>query len=56
MADLQSQLAKQKRYDFVFVSATKAFAWLVLLSLGGILVSLILGAWPSIQEFGLQLI
>ncbi|WP_296404393.1 phosphate ABC transporter permease subunit PstC [Psychrobacter sp.] len=53
MADLHSQLAKQKRYDFLFVNATKAFAILVLLSLGGILVSLIIGAWPSIQEFGL---
>lgn len=53
MADLHSQLAKQKRYDAVFVTATKAFAVLVLLSLGGILVSLIIGAWPSIQTFGL---
>ncbi|MCC3345575.1 phosphate ABC transporter permease subunit PstC [Psychrobacter sanguinis] len=53
MADLHSQLAKQKRYDFLFVNATKAFAVLVLLSLGGILLSLIVGAWPSIQEFGL---
>ena len=52
MADLQSQLAKQKRYDAIFVNATKAFAVLVLLSLGGILVSLIIGAWPSMQEFG----
>ena len=53
MADLHSQLAKQKRYDAIFVNATKAFAILVLLSLGGILVSLIVGAWPSIQTFGL---
>ena len=52
MADLQSQLAKQKRYDAIFVNATKAFAVLVLLSLGGILVSLIIGAWPSMQAFG----
>ncbi len=53
MADLKAQLAKQKRYDLLFVNATKAFAILVLLSLGGILLSLIIGAWPSIQEFGL---
>ena len=53
MTDLRSQLAKQKRYDALFVNSTKAFAILVLLSLGGILVSLIVGAWPSIQEFGL---
>ncbi|WP_230655700.1 phosphate ABC transporter permease subunit PstC [Psychrobacter sp. I-STPA10] len=53
MANLESQLAKQKRYDAIFVNATKAFAVLVLLSLGGILVSLIIGAWPSMQAFGL---
>ena len=53
MADLQSQLAKQKRNDAIFVNATKAFAVLVLLSLGGILISLIIGAWPSIHAFGL---
>ena len=53
MSDLTRQLAKQKRYDAIFVNATKAFAILVLLSLGGILLSLIVGAWPSITEFGL---
>ena len=53
MVDLTRQLAKQKRYDAIFVNATKAFAILVLLSLGGILLSLIVGAWPSITEFGL---
>ena len=54
MTDLTRQLAKQKRYDAIFVNATKAFAILVLLSLGGILLSLIVGAWPSITEFGLD--
>lgn len=53
MADLKSQLTKQKRIDAVFVNATKAFAMLVLLTLGGILLSLVVGAWPSITEFGL---
>lgn len=53
MANLQAQLAKQKRYDAIFVNATKVFALLVLFSLGGILISLIIGAWPSMQEFGL---
>lgn len=53
MSDLTRQLAKQKRFDAIFVNATKAFAILVLLSLGGILLSLIVGAWPSITEFGL---
>ena len=53
MADLKSHLAKQKRFDAVFVNANNAFANLVLLSLGGIMLSLIVGAWPSITEFGL---
>ena len=53
MADLKSQLIKQKRYDAIFVNATKAFALLVLLSLGGIMLSLLIGAWPSITKFGL---
>lgn len=52
MADLQTQLAKQKRNDAVFVTLTKFFAFLVLLSLGGILISLVLGAVPSIREYG----
>ncbi|MDO4223341.1 MAG: phosphate ABC transporter permease subunit PstC [Acinetobacter sp.] len=52
MSDLQAQLAKQKRYDWLFVGITKLFAWLVLLSLGGILISLIIGAMPSIEQYG----
>ena len=54
MSDLQAQLAKQQRYDWLFVNATRLFAFLVLLLLGGILVSLFLGAWPSMKEFGLS--
>ncbi len=50
--NLQTQLAKQKRWDAVFVNTTKAAAVFVLLSLGAILVSLIVGAWPSMQTFG----
>ena len=51
-SDLQAQLAKQKRNDFIFVNLTKFFALLVLFSLGGIMISLVIGAWPSIQEYG----
>ena len=50
--DLQTQLSKQKRWDAVFVNTTKAAAIFVLLSLGAILLSLIVGAWPSMQAFG----
>lgn len=53
MSDLQAQLAKQKNLDFLFVNATRLFVILVLLSLGGILVSLIVGALPSLKAFGL---
>lgn len=52
MSNLQAQLAKQKRNDFIFVNMTRFFALLVLVSLGGILISLIVGAWPSIKEYG----
>ncbi|OBX79587.1 phosphate ABC transporter permease subunit PstC [Faucicola atlantae] len=54
MSNLQAQLAKQQRYDWLFVNATRLFAFLVLLLLGGILVSLFLGAWPSMKAFGLS--
>ncbi|MFW2176541.1 MULTISPECIES: phosphate ABC transporter permease subunit PstC [unclassified Moraxella] len=52
MSDLQAKLAKQQRLDWLFVNATRFFAFLVLLLLGGILVSLFLGALPSIKQFG----
>ncbi|GAA0323508.1 phosphate ABC transporter permease subunit PstC [Psychrobacter aestuarii] len=52
--NLQTQLAKQKRLDAIFVNTTKAAAVFVLLSLGAILVSLVVGAWPSMQTFGLD--
>lgn len=52
MSDLHAQLAKQRRNDVIFVNLTKFFALLVLVSLGGIMLSLVIGAWPSIKEFG----
>ena len=42
--------------DFVFASLTRAFAFLALASLAGILISLVYGAWPSLQQFGLSFI
>ncbi|WFF39182.1 phosphate ABC transporter permease subunit PstC [Moraxella nasibovis] len=47
------RLQQQERLDALFVGATRLFAWLVLLILGGILVMLTYGAWPSIERFGL---
>lgn len=52
MSDLQSKLNQQRRLDWLFVGTTRLFAFLVLASLGGILLSLIIGAMPSIQKFG----
>lgn len=53
MSTLAAKLKQQRLYDRLFVGTTGLFALLVLLSLGGILISLIIGAWPSIQTFGL---
>ncbi|MBU5617020.1 phosphate ABC transporter permease subunit PstC [Psychrobacter sp. TAE2020] len=53
-SNLQTQLNKQKRLDAIFVNTTKAAALFVLVSLGAILLSLIIGAWPSMQAFGLD--
>jgi phosphate transport system permease protein len=39
--------------DVIFANLTRGFAILALASLAGIIVSLIYGAWPSIQKFGL---
>jgi phosphate transport system permease protein len=39
--------------DGVFAVATQAAAWLTLALLAGIIVSLVMGAWPAIQKFGL---
>lgn len=54
MSDLHAKLAKQKRLDWLFVNATRVFAFVVLLLLGGIMVSLFIGALPSIKAFGLD--
>jgi len=39
--------------DWVFFNLTRVFALLVLLILGGIVGSLIYGAWPAIERFGI---
>lgn len=54
MSDLHAKLAKQKQLDWLFVNATRIFAFLVLLLLGGILISLFLGSMESIRTFGLN--
>lgn len=39
--------------DVVFFNVSRAFAALVLIMLGGIIVSLLYGAWPAIERFGI---
>lgn len=51
---LAARLSCQKRLDGAFVWTTKLSALLVLLTLGGIMLSLVFGAIPSIREFGLN--
>lgn len=45
-------MRKQRFQDFIFHKITLMFAGLVLLVLGGIIVSLLIGAWPAFKEFG----
>ncbi|MDK2124794.1 phosphate ABC transporter permease subunit PstC [Parachitinimonas caeni] len=45
-------LQRQRIYDSFFQNITKFFAFLVLATLLGIIISLIIGAMPSIKQFG----
>ncbi len=45
-------LKRQRMYDFAFRGVTRMFAFLVLACLIGILISLLIGAWPAIKAFG----
>jgi len=45
---------RQQLYDLLFHNATRLFAILVLVLLAGIIVSLIVGSMPSIQQFGFR--
>ena len=51
--DRAAALSTFKRSDVAFYWATKLAALLVLALLGGIILSLIVGAWPAMKEFGL---
>ncbi|WP_037586224.1 phosphate ABC transporter permease subunit PstC [Stenoxybacter acetivorans] len=52
MTQLSQKMAAQHRLDCVFVGVTRLFAFLVLASLVGILISLLVGAIPAMKEFG----
>lgn len=47
-----STMRKQRFQDFLFHKITLFFALSVLLVLVGIIISLIIGAWPAFKEFG----
>ena len=48
----ETLLKRQHLYDLAFRNVTRMFAFLVLALLVGILISLVIGSWPAIQEFG----
>lgn len=52
MNPLQKKLANQRKLDWFFVNSTRFFAFLVLISLTGILISLFIGAMPAMKAFG----
>jgi len=47
-------LRRLKFSDVIFENLAKAAAYTVLLLLGGIIISLIIGAWPAIEAYGLN--
>ena len=49
---MPSATSASKWQDFLFHKITFSFALLVLLVLVGILVSLVIGAWPAFEKFG----
>ncbi len=51
-AALVSIMRRQRWQDFLFHKVTMGFALSVLLVLTGIIISLMIGAWPAFQEFG----
>jgi phosphate transport system permease protein len=52
IATVSAQLDRQRVFDVLFRAATRAFAVLVLLLLGGVMVALGVGAWPAFSHFG----
>lgn len=56
MASQEQRMRQQLRQDWLFRSSTRCFALLVLLLLVGIIVSLVMGAMPSIKASGLGFI
>ncbi|MGB6053612.1 MAG: phosphate ABC transporter permease subunit PstC [Burkholderiaceae bacterium] len=49
---MAAAMRRQRLQDFLFHKLTLGFALTVLLLLAGIIVSLMIGAWPALHEFG----
>ncbi len=49
---MHTTMRKQRLQDFLFHKVTMLFAMSVLFVLVGIIISLIIGAWPAFKEFG----
>ncbi|MDR7051026.1 phosphate transport system permease protein [Duganella sp. 3397] len=52
MQSMMRTMRKQRIQDFIFHKTTMLFALSVLLVLLGIIISLMVGAWPAFKEFG----
>lgn len=52
--DRSAVLKRLRHGDLAFLWATRVSAWIVLLILGGIILSLFVGAWPAIKAFGVD--
>ena len=53
-ASPQAASRRQNLADRLFAGATRFFALFVLILLGGVILSLIVGAWPALSTFGLK--
>ena len=56
MSDNMQRMKIQRLQDAIFVNSTRFFAFLVLVILSGIIISLLYGAIPSLKAFGLSFI
>src|SRR5262245_66687457 len=51
-ADRSRALAKFKLGDAIFRGLTRSAATFVLLLLSGVIISLVIGSWPALSQFG----
>ena len=52
-ANMMAVVKRQRMQDFFFHKITMGFSLLVLCALMGIIISLLINAWPSFAKFGL---